>query len=82
MPSMVYSWSNIDCDNQSYGEVKPQGSACSDCVREDITYFLREPTQVDDGFTYTKFTYPHPLVTGEAEEDLTHIGITGNVTIN
>lgn len=27
----------------------------------DVDYFLRAPTQVQDGFTYTPYTYPHPL---------------------
>ena len=28
-------------------------------------YFLRAPNQAQDGFTYTPYTYPHPLVSGE-----------------
>lgn len=28
---------------------------------EDQDYFLREPNQAQDGFTYTPYPYPHPL---------------------
>jgi len=35
---------------------------------EDVDYFFRAPNQEDDGFTYTPYTYPHPLV-GEEEEE-------------
>lgn len=30
-------------------------------IHEDLEYFLREPTQEADGFTYTSYFYPHPL---------------------
>ena len=30
-------------------------------IRENIEYFLRAPTQAQDGFTYTPYPYPHPL---------------------
>jgi len=33
---------------------------------ENTDYFLREPTLVLDGFTYTPYTYPHPLVGSES----------------
>ena len=28
---------------------------------ENVNYFLRAPNQAQDGFTYTPYTYPHPL---------------------
>jgi hypothetical protein len=28
-----------------------------------VNYFLRAPNQAADGFTYTAFTYPHPIAT-------------------
>jgi hypothetical protein len=31
---------------------------------QNVNYFLRAPDLTDDGFTYTPYTYPHPLVTG------------------
>jgi hypothetical protein len=30
----------------------------------DIHYFLRAPTLAQDGWTYTPYPYPHPLITG------------------
>jgi len=32
---------------------------------QGVNYFLRAPTQAQDGFSYTPFVYPHPLVSGE-----------------
>ena len=29
---------------------------------ENVNYFLRAPNQAQDGFTYTPYIYPHPLV--------------------
>lgn len=29
---------------------------------QDVNYFLRAPTIIDDGFTYTSYQYPHELV--------------------
>ncbi|MCJ7635124.1 hypothetical protein MUP77_22375, partial [Candidatus Bathyarchaeota archaeon] len=31
---------------------------------ENTNYFLRAPNQILDGFTYTPYTYPHPLTLG------------------
>jgi hypothetical protein len=31
---------------------------------ENVDYFLHEPNQASDGFSYTPYTYPHPLVSG------------------
>jgi len=33
--------------------------------KENYHYFLRAPNLVDDGFEYTPYPYPHPLVSGE-----------------
>lgn len=33
-------------------------------IQQNRDYFLRAPTLVNDGFTWTAFTYPHPLVSG------------------
>ena len=32
-------------------------------MAEDKDYYLRAPNQSDDGFTWTPYIYPHPLVT-------------------
>ena len=32
-------------------------------IQIDRDYFLREPSHELDGFTYTPYTYPHPLTT-------------------
>ena len=31
---------------------------------ENVDYFLRAPTLAQDGWTYTPYTYPHPLTSG------------------
>jgi hypothetical protein len=31
---------------------------------QDVDYFLRAPTQTQDGFSYTPYPYPHPLTLG------------------
>jgi hypothetical protein len=36
-----------------------------DCLIEGTTYFLREPTLAQDGFTFARFTYPHPLASDD-----------------
>ena len=52
----LYIWDNI-CDgtflNNDGGYV------------ENTDYFLREPSQAQDGFAYTPYPYPHPLTTGQ-----------------
>jgi hypothetical protein len=30
-------------------------------ITENVEYFLRAPSQAQDGFTYTPYVYPHPL---------------------
>lgn len=45
------------------------GGGVDDCLIEDTTYYLREPSLALDGFEYTRFAYPHPLVTGTALPD-------------
>jgi hypothetical protein len=40
-------------------------SVCGDgAIAEGTDYFRRAPTQADDGFTWTPYPYPHPLVQG------------------
>jgi len=41
-------------------------------IRENREYYLRKPTQEQDGFTYKPYTYPHPLqsVMPKPESDL------------
>jgi hypothetical protein len=41
--------------------VEYTSGSTGDCLIEGTTYFLREPTLALDGFTFTRFTYPHPL---------------------
>jgi hypothetical protein len=48
------------------------GSA-GDCLIEDTTYFLRAPTLAEDGFTFTRFSHPHPLADGSDTGDDTGV---------
>jgi hypothetical protein len=51
--------------NESPGCVNTtDNDACAQCNVQGATYNLRAPTVAQDGFTWTPFTYPHPLVTG------------------
>jgi hypothetical protein len=38
-----------------------------DCLIEGTTYFLRAPSLALDGFTFTRFTYPHPLASDSGD---------------
>jgi hypothetical protein len=59
----TYIWNNDGVVREYIG-----GSA-DDCLIEGTTYFLREPTLAQDGFTFTRYTYPHPLVSGVSDAD-------------
>lgn len=58
----TYIWDND-------GKVIEYSAAADDCLIEGSTYFLREPTLAQNGFNYTKFAYPHPLISGGTEPD-------------
>lgn len=60
-PDSVYVWNNKGCTGCKFGLFAVAKWGCSSSLREGKEYFLRPPTIEDDGFTYTKFTYPHPL---------------------
>jgi hypothetical protein len=49
----MYMWDNTGgtIDKDSY-------------YKENVQYFLRAPTQAQDGFTYVPYQYPHPLTNG------------------
>lgn len=55
--NQVWVWSNTYTDVANsyvnYSDYYP--------VRQDIEFFLRAPTQGQDGFVYTPYPYPHPL---------------------
>lgn len=59
----VYAWGNTVVDQM--GNVRPYGLNIVAPIAENVNYFLREPTLALDGFTYTKFQYPHPLQSGQ-----------------
>jgi hypothetical protein len=40
---------------------------------ENVDYYLRAPTVVDDGFVFTPYTYPHPLITDDEFEESAHM---------
>lgn len=46
-----------------YADLSPYAHEIQDNggYTEDVNYFLRAPTLIDDGFTYSPYDYPHPL---------------------
>jgi len=60
-PQDFWVWGETGCGSNCFGTYY---DTCSGCIREGVEYFLRAPTVKDDGFTWTPFQYPHPLVTG------------------
>ena len=83
MPDNTYIWGNTYSGNGDNFTTECGGSfvgVCADALAENAEYFLRAPTQVDDGFTWTAYTYPHPL-TGESPA-ATGSNISGNFSIN
>ena len=57
----MWIWGNY-FEDISMEEIYIYGDHAEDFIKEDRDYFLREPSQGEDGFTYTPYTYPHPLV--------------------
>ena len=60
-PENHYIWGNTGVrELYQYNE-----STCATmCTRVNVDYFNRAPTLVGDGFTWTAYQYPHPLVSG------------------
>lgn len=56
--SQLYIWGNT-LVNTTYSLLGNSGN-----YTQNVQYFLRAPDQIDDGFTYTPYPYPHPLTTG------------------
>jgi len=52
--NQTYLWGNTITGGVLYGS--------SGGYTENVDFFLRAPTQAQDGFTYTSYPYPHPLV--------------------
>jgi len=53
----VWIWGNTIAPGRD------EWSAGGSGITENQEFFLREPDQALDGFTYTPYVYPHPLVT-------------------
>jgi hypothetical protein len=58
----LYWWNNIV--ETSSGTQLPSSTYINmngQSYTQNVNYFLRAPDQASDGFTYTPYTYPHPL---------------------
>lgn len=56
----MWIWNNTNEDVLS--ELQFEGKDVTQLVVQDEDFFLRAPSLAEDGFTYTPYTYPHPLV--------------------
>lgn len=54
----IWIWENYYTNSDSSIGTNPGGFS----ITKDVDYFLRQPNQAQDGFTYTAYPYPHPLV--------------------
>lgn len=66
-PENWYIWDNT-CESCKEGEFGRTMYCDDGTLAEDKDYFLREPNSEQDGFSWTPFTYPHPLRSGESGE--------------
>jgi hypothetical protein len=65
-PQMFYIWGeNSNGSACGAGEcfdvAQSDVAACNSCLSEGTNYVFRTPSQVQDGFTWTPYAYPHPL---------------------
>ncbi len=63
-PSNSYSWNNTTTNVNTPFKADCGGtvpSPCSDAIKENVHYFQRAPTLINDGFVWIPYTYPHPL---------------------
>ena len=61
-PYQYWIWNNT-CD----GCGSQVGTSGHQCIRENYEYFLRAPRGGDPVTSYTKYPYPHPLVSGSTD---------------
>lgn len=59
----VYIWGNTLIPSTADLWDAAWGGIAQTSIVENEEFFLRAPSQSLDGFTYTPYTYPHPLVT-------------------
>jgi hypothetical protein len=69
----VYIW-----DNTMLGSETVAWNDAPASIILDTDYFLRAPNQTLDGFTYTPYMYPHPMVSGEGYVTVTITYPTNN----
>lgn len=67
-PNQWWIWEN---DNQGSGSSFAYNDKGSGCIRENNEYYLRSPQINDSVKSYTKYTYPHPLVSPFTKSRLT-----------
>lgn len=67
-PDPGYIWDNSYNNNDD--NFTEEGATAG--ISENVDYFFRAPTQVDDGFTWSAYTCPHPLtgLTGSCDDTL------------
>ena len=62
----LYIWGNSRNDYDNSNSV----------YEENVHFFIREPTLALDGFTYTPYVYPHPLVSNTPLEEVGTLSVT------
>lgn len=77
-PKYWWIWNNT-CNN--CGSLFGYNDKGSGCIRENKEYYLRAPKAGDPVESYSKYTYPHPLVSGGSPPDTTPPETPQNVEI-
>jgi hypothetical protein len=61
-PDQWWVWNN---DYRGSGVLFGSGDRGTGCIRNNYEYYLRSPQGGDPVESYIKYTYPHPLVSGD-----------------
>ncbi|MBN1779706.1 hypothetical protein JW948_01145 [bacterium] len=59
-------WNNTLVSTPNY--IMHYGNGAEELIVENRDFFIRQPSVAEDGFEYTPYPYPHPLVLGDAVE--------------
>ena len=76
----LYIWSNTAEDQN--GNVIPFNNRIRNDggFVENSDYYLRGPSQAQDGFIYMPYPYPHPLTINGGENELGEVTFSGNIS--